>query len=58
MGVTGTDGDINGDGNVDGRDYLKWKRDFPTLSADDLAKWKPILTPRRSLQQPRASRNP
>jgi hypothetical protein len=39
IGVAGPDGDFNGDGNVDGGDFLKWERDFPTLSADDLAKW-------------------
>jgi DNA-binding beta-propeller fold protein YncE len=34
-------GDFNGDGNVDGRDFLSWQRgdSFNPLSASDLADW-------------------
>jgi hypothetical protein len=37
----GTPGDFDGDGDVDGRDFLEWQRgDSPTpLSATDLADW-------------------
>jgi hypothetical protein len=37
-----TPGDFDGDGAVDGRDFLAWQRgESPaTLSADDLAEWK------------------
>lgn len=36
---TGTNGDFDTDGDVDGADFLRWQRDFPTLNAADLAQW-------------------
>ncbi len=37
---TGTQaGDFDGDGDVDGADFLFWQRNFPTLDASDLADW-------------------
>jgi hypothetical protein len=40
-GSVGTEGDFDGDGDVDGRDFLAWQRgESPSpLSADDLAQW-------------------
>jgi hypothetical protein len=42
LSTQGSPGDFDGDGDVDGRDFLKWQRsDSPDpLSAGDLADWK------------------
>lgn len=34
------EGDFDGDGRVDGADFLNWQRNFPYLNAVDLAAWK------------------
>ncbi len=33
-------GDFDSDSDVDGRDFLLWQRQFPTLGASDLTNWK------------------
>lgn len=33
-------GDFDGDGDVDGADFLEWQRNSSTLGAEDLANWK------------------
>jgi hypothetical protein len=39
IGIEAAPGDFNGDGNIDGADFLIWQQDFPTLGASDLADW-------------------
>lgn len=37
--IVGTPGDFNGDGSVLGDDFIEWQREFPNLTAANLADW-------------------